>query len=188
MRIARTFVLVALTAVAPAAALGQTHATDRGSILVGGQASFNSSKSDSDGRESPRFNSLSLAPRALLFVTPGFALGGQVLFGYSSSDDNSTTAWGIGPEVAYYFGGAGRTTHPYLTASFQYVRSSDDDDNTQTGRTYGGGAGLLFLISSSVGIDAQAYIRRSDSSFSEIATDFEQTAFGLAFGISAFVF
>ena len=188
MRIARTLARIAVTTATPAAALAQTHATDRGSILVGGQAGFTSAKSDSDGEDSPRFNSLSLAPRALLFVSPGLALGGQVLFGYSSSDDNSTTALGIGPEVAYYFGGADKTTHPYVTASFQYVRTSDEDDNTQSGRTLSGAAGLLVLITPSVGLDAQAYIRRSTASFSGFASDLEQTAFGLSFGISAFVF
>jgi hypothetical protein len=191
MRSALTYAIVVFAIMTPAGVFGQTHATDRGSILVGGTASFTSSKADSDdGEENDRFNSLSIMPRALFFVAPGLALGGQLIFGRSSAGDNSSTSWGIGPEAADYFGGAETMTHPYLTGHFNYVRTSDnDDDNDLTGRQYGGGIGLLFLISSSVGIDAQAFIRRVQTSLEGFpAADAEGTIIGLQFGISAFVF
>ncbi len=164
----------------------QSHATDKGSIAVGGSASFSSNKAPGG---SDRTTVLDLRPSLQYFLAPGVALGGQLTLGRASSDNTTSTTIGIGPLVSYYFGRISTSVVPFVSAEFSVAQNSFDssiggEDITSTGIM--GAAGLLLLLSNSVGVNAQLYYRHLNLS-NDIA-DVDGNSYGLAFGIAAFVF
>lgn len=74
--------LLSLTAVC-ALALGANAQTEKGTIILGGTASYQSTKSDADGARSAQ--NLNLVPNAGYFVADNFALGTGVGYNYSKS-------------------------------------------------------------------------------------------------------
>jgi hypothetical protein len=176
----------ALTLMVTQALSAQSHATDRGSIAVAGSASFASNKSPGT---SERVTVLDLRPAVQYFFAPGVAVGGQLTLGRSSSDGGSATLLGIGPLISYYFGQLSPRVQPFVSAEVSVVRSAidsplGDDEATNTGLM--GAAGLLLLLSNSVGVNGQLYYRHVNLS-SDFA-DLDGNSYGLAFGIAAFVF
>lgn len=170
----------ALLAAAPALAYAQGYATDRGSMLVGGTASFSSSGTRSNGGTWHRSTHLGIAPRVQYFVLPGLAVGGDL----SISHDGAIWDYGAGPTVSYYFGRAERAWYPYLRARVGLYRVvyGDEAQPSQTSRGYAASGGVLLMLSRAVGLDAAlTYEMPSDE-----VSDFRTLAFGL--GISAFVF
>lgn len=179
--------LLALTAFA-APAEGQTYAVDQGSWILGGSASFSSTGGSVNGNEADdRVTHVSFLPSAQYFVAPGLALGGALLFSYQSlGNDESVTAYGLGPAATYYFASGEQSMYPYLGATAQFSWLSDDSDDEPTMRNYRGRAGLLFMLSRAVGLDAALFYERNERESDFI--DAESDSFGLALGFSAFVF
>lgn len=173
----------AILAALPALAHAQSYATDRGSMLVGGTASFSSSGTRSNGGPWNRTTRLDLAPRVQYFILPGLAVGGDLSFSRAFGDV-TTTHYGAGPTVSYYFGRAERAWYPYLRARVGLYRVvyGDEAQPSQTSRGYAASGGVLLMLSRAVGLDAAlTYEMPSDDQ-----PDFRTLAFGL--GISAFVF
>ena len=186
-RLLATPTVLGLLAVSSTVVHAQSYAVDRGSILIDGQAAFRSQQLIVDGEPiGDRVTQLTLAPSALYFVVPGLAVGGELTFGYASAGDNSYRSWGVGPAVSYYFGRGRRSVHPYVGASAQVLKNSSDGATTyeETIRSYRGIAGLLFMLGDAVGVNAEVYY--SNTGLDE--RDAEESAYGLALGISAFVF
>ena len=182
--------LLVFAGVVPTGLLAQSYAVDRGSVLIDGQASFTSTGTGEEDED--RVTQLSINPALQYFILPGLALGGEITIARSWEDDYSAWTYGIGPAVTYYFGDGERPWYPYLGATAQFLRAGQEVDNVPeipdvTVWAYKGAAGALFLISRSVGVNAELFYqvtrRESDSDF-----DFEQNVYGLAVGISAFVF
>ena len=131
-----SFVVTALLAATAHPAAAQDWALGRGSIAVGGSASFTSTGGEVNGNESDdRLTTIALAPSLQFFLTERFSFGGSLSFAYASEGDDSITTWGIGPAATYYFGEHGRSTHPYLGAGVDFSRQSDDssEDRDRTG-------------------------------------------------------
>jgi hypothetical protein len=172
-----------LAAITASPAVAQVAALSAGSVQIGGQATFNIQDND-DG--AGNVTSLTLSPSAQFFVSTGLALGGEVRLGYTSVGDFDAWTYGVGPAITYYFVREGNT-HPFLRGSARYMRFSisDNDDEDQSITGVRATAGLLFLLTQSVGIDAGLYYDYSDGSGD---IDFNETNYGLALGISAFVF
>lgn len=166
--------------VVPAAALAQPAALSGGSVLIGGEASFDV-QSNSNADED--LTSFVLLPAVHYFVLPGLAIGGQMQLRRLSQGDASATTFGAGPAVSYYFVQDG-VVQPYVRGSVQALRSSSDnfDSNAFEMRAAGG---LLFLLTESVGLDGVLYYSRAE--FGGDA-DGNATNVGLAIGVSAFVF
>jgi len=108
--------------VVPVANAQPGFAIDKGSMAIGGTASFSMSGGDlyKDADDNSE-TSFSLAPMALYFVIPNLAVGGEVSFGRDSQGDYSNTSYGIGPKVLYAFGKQESMTYPYLSAGFGYL-------------------------------------------------------------------
>jgi hypothetical protein len=177
---------LALTAMATTTgtAAAQTPALARGSILLDGSAGF--TVTDAGGDDN--FTTFSLAPSALFFLSDGLALGGSVNLTISSVGDNTSTSYGIGPALSYYFVQDG-SMHPFVEGSVRYARSStevagQDLDFDEFGFRLG--AGLLFLLSDAVGVDAGLFFDRTEGDNGLLEQTL--TTFGLAIGVSAFVF
>ncbi|HEX7118849.1 MAG TPA: outer membrane beta-barrel protein [Longimicrobiales bacterium] len=185
----------ALAAALPATAPAQTHALDRGSFRVGGTASFTSAGGEVDGDPVDRETQLTLAPSVQYFLLPGLAVGGNLsLSRRGFGDDDAVTSYGIGPAVTYYFGAddaADQDWFPYIDAGIRYVDVQVDDailgSEEPSVMGYNAAAGILFLLSPAVGMTGELFYDRSDLE-NNIGTDTRADTFGLAFGISAFVF
>ena len=175
-----------LTLLATQSLAAQSHATDRGSIAVGGSASFTSGKAEG---ADDRTTLLDVRPMVQYFVGPGVAVGGTLTVGRSSNGNTTSTTLGIGPLLTFYFNQVSPTVLPFISAEFTVGQTSFDapvavaDANTSTIQ---GAAGLLFMLSSSVGVNSQLFYRHQN--FSQDGDDSEANVFGLAFGIAAFVF
>jgi hypothetical protein len=188
MRLRMPVLTAFLLATASMPANAQSFAVDRGSVLVGGSAGFTSSATEVNGQGGgDRLTSFSLTPELLFFLAPGLAIGGELTFARTSQGDDSFTAYGIGPAATYFFGATEeRPWYPYAGASVQLLWESSGADDDPTSRAYRAAVGGLFMLSSAVGLNAELFYRlstRENDAF-EVDTD----TFGLAFGISAFVF
>jgi hypothetical protein len=156
----------------------QTHAVDEGSFLLGGDASLTrtSVERPGDGDRSTAFN-FNLHPVVQYFITPGLAVGGDVSFAYASSEGGSTNyGVGIGPSAAYFFGRGERNYYPFLSGSINASHYGG------TALTYRGAGGMLIMLSESVGLTGELFYLAQDVNERDVSR------FGLAFGISAFVF
>jgi len=164
------------------------HALDRGSMQLSGAASFTSQADENDDE---RTTVISLNPRARWFLAPGLAVGADVLLGRQSRGEASSTTYGIGPAVTYYFGaGSGRASmHPYITGSVDWSRirfESGPGESEATSTSFSGGAGLIFFVSDAVGITSELFYRKLsvDNGTSERTGD----TYGLQLGVAAFIF
>lgn len=182
MKLTTYFIAVSLFLFIPVAALhAQTSVLDHGSINIAGDAAFTSSGSG-DG---DRTTQLIIRPSAQYFIIPGFAVGGNVIVTHFSRDHNSSTTIGAGPSAAYYFGRGERNVYPFISGSFTVLRTSFENDFTNQSASatgYRGSGGVLFMLSQSVGITGELFYQGQNSD------DFNTNTYGLAFGVSAFVF
>lgn len=181
----------------PSAAAAQSSALDRGSILVGGTAGFVSTGGDD---EESRHTSLTVRPGVRYFLIPRLALGGEVLIAYSAAEapadagptageEFTSSTFGVGPAVDYYFGDLDADLHPFVsgTAFLSWNRNSfAGEDARARGTVLRGAAGLLYLFSDQVGLNSALFYEWANQDVED--RSFEQNRFGLSFGISAFVF
>ena len=92
-----------------------------------------------------------------------------------------------GPALTYFFFSGERPWNLYLSGSFEIGKtwnSEIEEDATRT--SYRGAGGTLFMVSSGVGIHTEVFyeFQKSDYSFRDIKSN----EYGLAAGISVFVF
>jgi hypothetical protein len=172
--------LVVATAAAPLYA--QSFALDRGNILLDGQASFTSASLGFDDEN--RFKQFVFNPSVQYVLIPGLAVGGEVIFVYSSDENNSATTAGIGPTLTYFFGSGERRLYPFISGTVTLVRSSfggnsNEESASETG--YRGSGGVLLMLSRSVGLTGEVFYQGTNDSVNS-------NAYGLAFGIAAFLF
>jgi hypothetical protein len=171
----------------PAAA--QSHAVDRGSLMLGGTAGFTSSGSSVNGESlDDRVTQISLAPQLLYFIVPGLAIGGEVLFSRISSDGDALTSYGFGPAATYYFGREERTAYPHIGGSMQFAWTSDDSTDADQPSLMGfrGAAGVLFMLSDAVGLNTELFYQLLERESDLFDVDID--TYGLAIGFSAFIF
>lgn len=155
----------------------QEHATDRGSYILGGSAGLSSYKHVGSSRSA----FMHLTPRVQYFVQPGLALGGSLRLAHSRHNGGSSTSYGAGPQVSYYFGNGEEALRPYVSGSTTYSNSSGGGDGVMA---YGGNVGVLYLFTRSVGLDASLFYSAQSFPGSSSGSD----VMGLAMGFSAFAF
>ena len=191
----RTLLVLAAVSLAPALAQAQTHAVDQGSVLLDGDITFSSSGSS---EADDRITVLSFSPGAQVFAAPGLALGGGLLLGHQSYSGSSTTTYGIGPSVSYYFGASSeRAVYPFLSANALYLVSRSEyeyefdfeggsSEDSQFG--YGASGGVLVMLAKGVGVSGSLYYNVIDYGEDFEGEDLKGNTFGFALGIAAFVF
>jgi len=175
----------------PAAAQGSP--VGKGSWIIGGSAGVSSQKTDgADGSTTV----ISVAPSALYFVSPGVAIGGALSLGYFNNPQGSGTSFGIGPSIRYYFGDRTGKTLPFVSATIAPTWQSTDPKNSTAANTSSrnleieGTIGLTHLLVPHVGITGEAYYdhRSFESDRGDLHVTQDSYAFGVRFGITAFVF
>ena len=181
------FMMLALMGSVPGVLRAQSNALDQGHFAVDGQASLVSSGGSGN---SDRQTLIHLSPTVLYFVRPGIALGGSAQFGRSSGGNASSWAYSVGPQVAVYFGDESASMRPFISAQAGIGRSSNT--STVLGSTtqhidythVGANAGLMDLVTSSVGIHGELYYQRD--SYGGDGNGYTD-GFGVAFGFSIFL-
>ena len=153
-------------------------AVDKGSIIVAGSAGFSSTGNG----ESDRFTLITASPSLSFFVVPNLAIGGSGNFRRFSSSGSSSTFIGIGPTVAYYFGGINTKSYPFVSSSFSYNKLLDF--SSQISLQFS--SGVAFMIAKNVAITGEAFflvIRESQD-----GADENGNSFGIQIGVSTFIF
>jgi hypothetical protein len=178
--------VLSLAILLPAPASAQVPALSRGSLIIGGTASLTV---DDDDKREDSITTVRVAPSLAYFAAPGLAVGGDVEIVHGSSGDVSSTSLGVGPAITYYFGREG-DAHPFVRAGARYVRtdaSFGTEDFTATQTAVHGGVGALFLLSDAVGVDVSLYYEHMRTK-QEAAAAFGHDTYGLAVGVSVFLF
>jgi outer membrane protein W len=175
-------------------ALAQGSPIGKGSWIISGGASASSQHNNGTDQST---TSLSLAPSALYFVRPGLALGGAVSLGYFDGSIGTTKSFGIGPSIRYYFGDAAAKTFPFVSATIAPAWLWTDPKNSSTARSTSqhsleaeGTIGLTHLVATHVGITGEAFYQHQsfDTDIGTVHATQSSYAFGVRFGITAFVF
>jgi hypothetical protein len=165
----------------------QTYATDRGSLILGGGLSLSSERwpQVEDGETShTRVTYVRMSPQVQYFVAPGIAVGGSLGLTHSSGSGSSSTSYGIGPQVSYFFGQGQRAAYPYVSVETGYATARGSDSGTIG---YGGVAGLLYMLNTAVGLNGSLYYRVEQWTGEDSGLPSEHRM-GLSIGVSAFVF
>ncbi len=164
------------------AALAQKqYPVDKGSIQLSGSASFTSQGYETSDND---LTTVQLNTVAGYFIIPNLLAGANLAFIHQSIGDESSTLFGIGPKVAYYFGEADSQIYPYLTGSFLYFSLSDA--YTETAFFIGGGA--VFMAAEHIGFTAEAGYQFESYSPKGGGDSVSGHTFGISFGLAAFLF
>jgi len=187
-------VLVVAGPVAAAQTPSPAHA---GAWIISGNATFD--HVDRDSPEGSQTN-VSIAPSALGFIGNHFAVGGTVVGAYSKTSEGHTRAVGIGPSARYYFGTPTNGWLPFVSASVlpqwehvsEVVVFPEGSAEALDGRDVvaDGSFGLTRLVASHVGVTGEAYYTRTwvTANLGDVhEPTTHTTAYGLRFGITAFV-
>lgn len=148
-------VVLALTLLV--ATFAATAQTEKKTILLGGNLSFNSTES---------VNSFMANPNIGVFVANNLAVGAELSL-YTSE---GYTSWGAGPFARYYFGQQTKGK-PYLGASL-LVGGADESD-TEVG--FGAHAGYAFFLNKSIALQLGVQYNRIN--------DMDQFGIGAGFQI-----
>ena len=145
--------------------------------------------------------SVSASPTALVFVRSRLAVGGTLTAGYSKAGSSRFTSYGIGPSARYYMGDSTAQWLSYVSASvFPQWGSSKTTIPLNSGNTtiesrqrnlaFDGAFGLTRILVPHVGVAGEAFYTRASRRTESNGTDRDigTTAFGLRFGLSAFVY
>ncbi len=157
-------------------------ATDKGSMLVGGSASFTSSGGDAQGDD--RYNILQINTKIMYFIALNLAIGGNFQFINQSYGDDSQTSVAIGPTIAYFFGQPDSRTIPFIGASFTYGNVSDAYSQT----SFSVGGGMVFMFARNIGLTTEASYQFESYSPEGSSDSVSGNTFGIALGISAFIY
>lgn len=168
-------------------------ATDRGSFSLGGNILSVSSAGGElyDDANDNRSISLGLNPDFTVFIVPSLSIGAEFLFTYYLHGTYSRNSIGIGPALTYYIAGhKERRVYPYIGMSYRFVKSdykdTEYDIETSYKSTYfTGRAGVLFMLSSAVGLNLE-YSYTSVASGDETMTRGNELYLGL--GVKYYIF
>lgn len=184
----RYLVAFTLSLLIPSAAAAQDYAIDRGSMVLGGSVSWSSSGGELyENADGDRVNSLLLNPQVMYFVTPGFALGGDLLVERVSQGEFDATTIAVGPAASYFFGGPESSIYPFVGATVGYASTSSSGADA-SGIAFGGAAGAAFMLSRSVALTGAATYRVQNLSVDQVDESFTGNAFALQIGVEAFLF
>lgn len=169
---------------------GQSFAIDQGSMVLDGSISFTNSGGDLyENANGDRSTEILLLPSLLYFVSPGLALGGELVVQRVSQGDFSATTLGVGPEVAYFFGDAESTVYPFVNASMSYVNTSSSGNGIDaSGVGFDAGGGAAFMLTGTVAITGQVAYTFQNLSIDQTDESRSGNMFRIELGVAAFLF
>jgi len=187
-------------------AFGQQYPTDKGSKMLLGEVSFTSQSGDlyenSDGDGS---TTLSIRPSFGVFIVPGFAIAGDLIYDRTAQANVSYTVFGIAPKVTYFIGGNKKpaaikgSTLPFVGLGFGYVShtskstwenwasSQEALESTTNGTVIVLGGGILHMLSGSLGMVGELNYQM-DKLKPEEGDSVSGNVFMLRIGITGFLY
>ncbi len=124
--------------------------TMKGNWLVGGSAGFNSYKPK--GADESLTN-ISFAPNLGYFLMDNLAVGAAIGYESTSFGDASTSSFGVGPFVRYYFLNLGESAKLMAQASYTFNTETPDEGDSVSGSTLGLGAGVAYFLNPHVALE-----------------------------------
>jgi hypothetical protein len=193
MRLERCLLVLALGPVSQAGA--QDSPIQRNSVQLAGSASFTRTNNrDTEGH----VTTFQLNPQIAWFVIPGLAVSANLLLSRSSGDPLSSTQWGIGPGLSYYFDLGSRTVYPFVSGQTLFSWGELETDLPPTGvttleitnRRWVVSGGALLMLARHVGVTGELFYQRASvsSTFGGEENEDRAEMYGLRWGIAAFVF
>lgn len=131
--------LILCAGLAPLHSQDRSDATDVGAVLASGTVAVSSQGRDSGDR----LNIFALGTGLFTFVSPGLGLGGDLTFTTMSRGGSSSTSYGIGPKLGYFFD-SGERTIPFIGAGISYLGATSTHGSSDGAIRAKLGAGLLF--------------------------------------------
>ncbi len=162
---------------------------DKGSIFLKGGFNFASTSGDIVGNES--LTQITLQPAIGVFVSPGFVIGGELLFQNTSWGGSSQTMVGIGPFAGYFFDSNPEQTtikgkaYPYIMGQFVYTNQSFEGDDDIGITAFGAKVGMAFMASEAVSLDSGVGITSQSASYDGQSASGIVLSIGV--GITAFI-
>lgn len=188
--------------------VAQKSPIDQGVFGLDGTVSLRSQGGDIYSAEGSddRQTTASIEPAGFYFITPGFAVGGQLRLARSSQDVATSTTFGIGPTALYYFGEPDTEVFPFVGANLLLLRRSSsvdlgsvdlgsgigpvdlgEEDIALTGLAFDIQAGFTYMLARNVGVTTAAFFL-----YERLGGDIEETlsgnTVGVQVGITAFIF
>jgi len=187
-----TMIALGVLAIAPLvpSASAQTYAMDRGVWTVAGSATvshFNILGSDNGS------TAISLFPSVGHFFLPGFLVAATLQYTHSSGSGSTSTGFGAGPRLAYYFGNGSASFHPYVAAA-ALIGSDSREFMGSSGSngwwSWRGAGGIAFLLARNVAVTGEAFYGQVHRDVPGALGSFSQTSasFGLTFGLALFLY
>jgi hypothetical protein len=187
------------------AARAQQSPIQKGSVQIGGTASF---AHERDIGNDFGWTSLELAPRVGYFIARGLAVSGNLRFQRIWYDDQETIkdqralTWGIGPGLTYYVPTRFHRLYPFASARTLFLRGSSHSRITSantpgvsssrsTNDVWLLSAGALYMVGNHVGITSELFYQHEYFTARygpEPTTANSSEMYGLQWGITAFVF
>ena len=189
--------------------------TDKGSIILHGNASFTSLGGDivnMAGEEAAEDTTLgdesvttiNIVPSLGFFISPNLMIGGDLEYIKLSYTDFSGSSFGVGPTVGYYFNmddtrlDAKGAIYPYVKGFFIWTTTKLENTETDaellkfTTTTYGAQAGLVFMLSNTVGADFSVRYSKDkykpDMEDAEDVDSVDGNTLNIGVGITAFIY
>ena len=190
-----TMIALGVLAIAPLvpSASAQSYAMDHGAWTVGGTASV--AHGSTQGFDNGR-TAISLFPSVGYFFLPGFLVAATLRYAHSSGGSSTSTGFGAGPRLAYYFGKGSATFHPYVAAAA--LVGSDSPGFTGSNGSNGsngwwswrGAGGIAFLLARNVAVTGEAFYGQIHYDLPDVIPSSSRTtdSFGLSFGLSLFLY
>jgi hypothetical protein len=127
----------------------------KGNWMVGGDASFdNTTLKNKDGEILGSGNGVRIYPNIGYFFLTKFAAGINANFNYNkTSGASSTTGYGVGPFVRYYFLKPEKIVNVFAEANYNYYKSYSQGESTTNSSSYRFKAGPVIYFNSSVGLE-----------------------------------
>jgi hypothetical protein len=136
--------------------LAADFAVDKGSKMYSFTAGFINAGGDLYANSQDNSaNIILIMPSWAYFVRSNFGFGGDLLMLHYTQGGSGLTTLGLGPKVAYFFGGEESKFHPFLTTGVYYISNTLESGNieyTITGSRLKFGGGMNFLVSPHLGI------------------------------------
>jgi hypothetical protein len=176
----------------------QSYPIDKGSKLISGSFAFTSAGGDLYANsDDERVTTIMLNGSFGYFVSKGFNIGGKLLFNRQSQGDNSTTTWGVGPSVSYFFGDENSKVYPFIGGTFLYNKTTlkskynygyyeVEEEYDYSGTTLAFGGGVCYMLSSAVGLFTEINYQIDNVDFE--GHSFSGNKVNFMIGINAFLY
>ncbi len=168
-----------LALLVPSAMLAQSYALTPGSWRVGGSASVTGFRDVGNDR---RFFTIDFSPRIGYFVFKGLSFDANLRFARTSSQGQTSSLWGVGPGLTYYFGQQDWRVYPFASGRTLFTFGEFTDRYAWLG-----GVGVVILLNAHVGILAELFYQFDDVN-RNTGQGNESETYGLRFGVAAFAY